>query len=240
MDGWVRAEIIVGGIASLAIFSFLWKENPFYRFFEHLFIGIGVGMLVVVNVRNYMWRLAIKPILGGTGALTPGPRDEFHWGYVLYLIPVLMGFLYYTIYSKKHRWMARIVIGFSLGMGGGFAFKGFFSEYIPQIIESFRPLYAVGEAGKFDAMATFNNLVFFITLFCVMSYFFFSVDHKLPVIKQTSITGRWLMMVTFGAFFGATVMARMALLVERLQFLIEDWYPALTHWAQNSGGGPGG
>jgi hypothetical protein len=34
-------------------------------------------------------------------------------------------------------------------------------------------------------------------------------------------------MVSFGAFFGATVMARMALLVERLQFFVEDFAPAL-------------
>ncbi len=34
-------------------------------------------------------------------------------------------------------------------------------------------------------------------------------------------------MVSFGAFFGATVMARMALLVERLQFLVEDFAPAI-------------
>ncbi len=36
------------------------------------------------------------------------------------------------------------------------------------------------------------------------------------------------MMVSFGAFFGSTVMARMALLVERLQFLIDDWSIALS------------
>ena len=31
------------------------------------------------------------------------------------------------------------------------------------------------------------------------------------------------MMITFGAFFGSTVMARMALLIDRLQFLTRDW-----------------
>ena len=36
-------------------------------------------------------------------------------------------------------------------------------------------------------------------------------------------------MVCFGAFFGSTVMARMALLVERLQFLLIDWRGALSY-----------
>jgi hypothetical protein len=35
--------------------------------------------------------------------------------------------------------------------------------------------------------------------------------------------GRWLMMVAFGAMFGSTVMARMSLLVARLQFLLDKW-----------------
>jgi hypothetical protein len=33
-------------------------------------------------------------------------------------------------------------------------------------------------------------------------------------------------MITFGAFFGSTVMARMALLIDRLQFLQGDWIEA--------------
>jgi len=239
MDGWLRAEIIAGGIATIAIYSFLWKENPFYRFFEHLFIGMGVGIGIVVTVRNFMWPKGIKPILCGAGLMEPGPRESYGAAYVLYLIPLMMGFLYYAIYSKRYRWMARIVIGFSLGMGGGLAFKGFFSEYLPQIIKSFKPLVVWQAGGGLDWMESFNNVVLFFTLTCVMSYFFFSFDHELPVIKQASASGRWLMMVSFGAFFGATVMARMALLVERLQFLIEDWAPAALPWLAHSGGGGG-
>jgi hypothetical protein len=34
-----------------------------------------------------------------------------------------------------------------------------------------------------------------------------------------------MLMGCFGAFFGSTIMARMALLVERLDFLIHDWFP---------------
>jgi hypothetical protein len=60
-----------------------------------------------------------------------------------------------------------------------------------------------------------------------MTYFFFSFEHNRPGIRQASALGRWLMMVTFGAFFGSTVMARMALLIDRLQFMIHDWYRAV-------------
>jgi hypothetical protein len=71
------------------------------------------------------------------------------------------------------------------------------------------------------------NWIFAITLVCVMTYFLFSFEHNRPGIYHASMAGRWMMMLCFGAFFGSTIMARMALLVERLQFLIEKWVPTL-------------
>ncbi len=44
-------------------------------------------------------------------------------------------------------------------------------------------------------------------------------------------------MVCFGAFFGSTVMARMALLVERVGFLLIDWRAVVAHLLGFSGGG---
>jgi hypothetical protein len=77
--------------------------------------------------------------------------------------------------------------------------------------------------GSLQLGLTLENLLFAVTLLCVMTYFFFSFEHNKPGIKQASALGRWLMMITFGAFFGSTVMARMALLIDRLQFLTRDW-----------------
>jgi hypothetical protein len=74
---------------------------------------------------------------------------------------------------------------------------------------------------------TIANWVFMITLICVMTYFLFSFEHSRPGIRQASLVGRYLMMICFGAFFGSTIMARMALLVERLQFLLLEWMPTV-------------
>lgn len=70
---------------------------------------------------------------------------------------------------------------------------------------------------------------FLATLISVFSYFFFTFRRGASsgILRGSAISGRWLMMGCFGAFFGATIMARMALLVERLDFLINTWGPAL-------------
>jgi len=225
---WQLATIAIGGIATLAIFSFLIKENPFYRFFEHLFIGIAAGLGIVLAVKNVLWPMYVEPMLGWDIVVYPdgSVSEEYNPLLLLYIFPMLFGLLYYFIYSRKYSWLAKIVIGFSLGMSGGLAFKGFFNEMIPQISGSFKPLVVFSE-GSISWLASFNNTVFVLTLLAVMTYFFFSFRTDRGAAGKVALSGRWVMMLGFGAYFGSTVMARMALLVERLQFLIVDWYEAM-------------
>ena len=228
MDNWKIAEILIGGIATLAIFSFIIKENPVYRFFEHLFIGIAAGFLSIYSIRNFLWPKVISPMFALDIEHFPDGTQSHEYNplFLVYLIPMAFGLLYYFIYSRKYGWLAKIVIGFSLGMSGGLAFKGFFNEMIPQLVMSFRPLY-VETGGNIDWLSMLENLFFVAGLLAVMYYFFFSFKAESTSMKSFASGGRWLMMVCFGAFFGSTVMARMALLVERLQFLLNEWFPVI-------------
>lgn len=225
---WELAAVIVGGVATLAIFSFLIKENPFYRLFEHLFIGIAAGFTVVFGVKDFLWPKILVPMFGLDIVTFPDGTTSHPYNptYLLYLLPLCFGLLYYFIYSKRHYWLAKLVIGFTLGAGGGLAFKGFFNEIMPQVFKSFRPLL-VFEDGTFSAAASIENTIFVFTLLAVMYYFFFSFRQRSVVSQGFADTGRWLMMLCFGAFFGSTVMARMALLVERVGFLTNEWIAAL-------------
>jgi hypothetical protein len=65
-------------------------------------------------------------------------------------------------------------------------------------------------------------LISLIGVVCSILYFFFSKEHK-GALKLASETGIIFIMVGFGASFGYTVMARMSLLIGRLQFLLRDW-----------------
>jgi hypothetical protein len=222
------ATTITAGIATLAIFSFLIKENSFYRLFEHIFIGIAAGLGIIQGVRYFLWPQILRPMLGYDIVTFPDgtlskPYDNT---VLLYLIPMAFGLLYYFIYSQRYAWLAKLVIGFSLGASAGLAFKGFFAEMLPQLASSFKPL-VVMENSEIDWLSSVSNCVFIFTLLAVMYYFFFSIKSDSSVEKKFSSSGRWLMMVCFGSFFGSTVMARLALLVERLQFLFVDWFNTL-------------
>ncbi|MBP9837633.1 MAG: hypothetical protein KBC84_02865 [Proteobacteria bacterium] len=218
-------QIFLGGLCTLAIFSFLYRENPVYRFFEHLFIGIATSYGVITVLKESLWPKVFRPLFGFERVLYPDGTyvEPYNSNYYLFLIPMAFGSLYYFVMSRKYNWLAQLVIGVSFGAAAGNSFKGLFAELIPQVTDSFRPLYVAD-----SWLTTFNNIIFIFTITTAMSYFFFTFSRKRAgLIERASYAGRWMMMGCFGAFFGSTVMARMALLVERLNFLITKWWPSL-------------
>ena len=222
-------EILLGGICTLAIYSFLYRENPFYRFFEHLYIGIAAGITIVIGFRQFMWPIVLSPLFGADRIPYPDGTypDEYNVSYLFFLIPIGFGSLYYCILSRRYSWLAQLAIGLSLGMGAGIAFEGVINLMLPQIFDSFKPLYVVSD-GAFDLSLSLGNLIFVLTLFITLSFFFFTFRRKEGgAIERSGTLGRWLMMGCFGAFFGSTISARMALLIERLEFLIKTWLPTI-------------
>lgn len=219
-------EVVLAGVSTLAIYSFLYRENSFYRFFEHLFIGIATAYGIVATVRFFLWPELLKPMLGLDRIEFPDGTMSEPWEsmYLLYLLPMSFGLLFYCILTKRHKWLAQLVIGCQLGYAGGLAFKGTFSELLPQLYDSFRSFYVPG-----SYVDSLTNVFFVVTLVSSLTYFFFTFRRtEGGVVERASSTGRWLMMGCFGAFFGSTIMARMALLVERLEYLIHTWIPALV------------
>jgi hypothetical protein len=227
-SSWSVIAVITGGVATLAIFSFLIKENSFYRFFEHLFIGIAAGLAPIVTLRDFLWPQIIDPMLGNTITHYPdGTQSEAYQAlYLLYAVPMLFGLLYYFLYSKRHQWLAKLVIGFTLGASGAVAIRGFFAEVIPQLASSAKPLLVFGEGGVLWGHSV-SNALFVLILLLVLNYFFFTFGREGSLQNRSAQWGRPLLMVCFGAFFGSTVMARLALLVERVQFIVRDWMAAV-------------
>ncbi|MCX7933734.1 MAG: hypothetical protein N3A66_00570 [Planctomycetota bacterium] len=226
---WQMPGIIVGGFCVLAIYSFLWRENAFYRLFEHIYIGVATGYALVQTIATFVWPDWLRPALG----YDLQPWERYSGWKLLWFVPAAFGLLMYAMLSRKHNWLARLVIGTGLGIAGGMAFQGFFGGFLPTLVDSFRPLVVhdfdpASGAPRLYWTRMGENLLFLVTMVCVMIYFFFSFEQRRLALKQAAALGRWLMMVTFGAFFGSTVMARMALLIDRLQFIIHDWLRALV------------
>jgi hypothetical protein len=194
----------LAAVSTLAIYSILYRENVVFRLFEHIFIGLAAGYgfyTIIVQVLGPKWW---TPMIG---------EGRWYW-----IFAFLVGTMFYTVYSKRFTWMNRIAVGSIIGFSSGLGIVGFVTGLAPQLKASFKPLWST----TWPYLQA-NNTVFFITLLTVMSYFFFSFEHRHPAVKGSARLGRWLLMVAFGAIFGNTVMARMSLLIDRLQFLLLQW-----------------
>ncbi|MCC6444384.1 MAG: hypothetical protein IT210_13145 [Armatimonadetes bacterium] len=198
-DPWI---IWTGVICTLAIYSILYRENAYYRLFEHIFIGLATGYGVARTWTDVLRPKWWDPMIGK--------------GYWWYFALFLAGLMYYLIFSRKYNWISRLIIGTMMGIGATLTFKGFATAQTPQIYKSFKPLAGVPPS------TAINNFIFIATLLCVMTYFFFSFEQKNRAVRGASRMGRWLLMISFGATFGSTVMARMSLVIDRLLFILRD------------------
>lgn len=204
--------IWVGALCTFAIYTVLYKENKFYRLFEHIFIGLGAGYGVYVTWTNILYPKWWKPMVEG---------HQWWWVYA-----AVIGSMFYFMYSKKHAWISRVVFGLFMGFAAGGIFREFYETYFPQIGSSMK-------AFNGGAAHVASVIVFYVILFGAMSYFFFSFEHKHPAVTASAKAGRWFLMIGFGAMFGSTVMGRMTLFIGRLNFLLNQWIPEVNSEAQH-------
>ena len=76
--------------------------------------------------------------------------------------------------------------------------------------------------STFLNVATFSGIVMVLGVVSTLIYFYFSKEHK-GAFGFVAKIGIWFIMVSFGASFGYTVMARVSLLIGRAQFLLTNW-----------------
>ena len=233
-------------LLTLCIFSFLYKDNPFYKAAEHLFVGISAGYVAVLS----FWQ-QVQPNL--FGRLWPS-RVDVDDGSILTSI-------WYAIYEIFNV----ITTGFgvldrSIFPEGGI--KGFeeirIIYMIPFILGIFMLLrlvpklgwlarwaiaYIVGMAAGLrfygflnsnvlnqikasaidftsDWGTIINGLIVFIGTLTGLIYFFYSTEHK-GVVGRLSRIGIYFLMIKFGAAFGFAVMGRISLLIGQFNYLTD-------------------
>ena len=230
---YALVKLFAGVLATVGLYSVLYRENRFYRFWEHLFLGLASGWALVAiwteTLKTSWWDKMVGNGAEGTSAGTMG-----YWPYA-FLVPI--GLLGYFVFSRKHNWISRIPIGIILGLYSGQQFQAWQNLYVPQIDASLKPLLPTGPFLKpspppgatKEAIAAINapvygsqalsNLIFIVTLLSVLAYFLFSFDVKNRLLLRFTNLGRWLLMIGFGAIFGSTVMMRFTLLIDRMYFV---------------------
>lgn len=203
---WTVAGAWVAVGLTLSLFSFLYRDNPFYKLTEHLYIGVSVGYGLAITYYKSFLPKVVAPLF----------VEQQVW----ILIPTLLGILTLTRLIPRLAWLSRISFGFVMGYGAGLAIPLTIASLLLRQVEgTIKPLISVEgqqvQTSLAALLANLNSLLILVGVLTVLIYFFFSIPHTGPLRAITRI-GIYFLMVYFGASFGATVMGRFSLLYGRL------------------------
>lgn len=233
----------VGVIATIGLYSILYRENKFYRTFEHIFLGLASGWALKTAYTDVIKPLWLDKMLGAEKVAGGTAGQMGYWPYI-FLLP--LGLMAYFVFSKKHNWISRIPIGIILGLYSGQQIQIWWNRFGGQISDSIKPIIpttfeSIAKPGTVglppDQVAKINanvyptqaltNIVFVVTLLSVLAYFLFSFKMDNKITQRVTMTGRWLLMIGFGAIFGSTVMMRFTLLIDRMYFIWIEWFKTM-------------
>ena len=214
----------IGAFLTLGIISFLYKDNPWYKICEAIFVGVSAGYWFVSmfwqNLDAKLWQ-SLYPALV---ALVHG-KIQYN---LVYLIAAVLGIMMLLRLVPRIGWISRWPIALIVGATAGLQFNNYLvSNGVKQIEATIVPLFGpISDVAGIQPVGSFwqgfGNVIILVGTFSGLVYFFFSKEHK-GLFGATAKVGTWFIMITFGASFGYTVMSRMSLLIGRIDFLINDW-----------------
>lgn len=182
---------------TLAVYSFLFKDNPWFKLAEHVFAGLSAAYYTGLIFTSVIKQQMFVPMF-----------SEGRWDL---LIPGALGCLLFTQFFPRVRWLTRIPLAFVIGTTAGIMLlQQLHGLILPQLKSTMLPLNS------------FGNIVIIVGVLATLSYFYFSKPHT-GVLGGVAKIGIWFIMIAFGAHFGYTVMARVSLLIGRMQFIFVDW-----------------
>ena len=208
----MSSEMLIGAWVatglSLFMYSFLYKDNPFFKFGEHIYVGVSVGYGLVITYYEVMVKKLYVPMV-----------QQGNWWLIL---PTLLGLLVLARFIPAIAWLSRISFAFIVGIGSGIAIPRVISSLILQQVQgTLKPLVTAGDGGVvWFTFAGLNMFLILVGVVSVLFYFFFSIEHT-GIVHRISRVGIYFLMISFGAAFGYTVMARMSLLIGRFDELIQ-------------------
>ncbi|HON87055.1 MAG: hypothetical protein KBI39_01395 [Firmicutes bacterium] len=192
------AQVWVAALCTLAVYSYLYKENPAYRIAEYTLVALYTSYSITLDFHEYLIPYAQRYAI-----------EEGQWYF--WVMGALGLLLYFRYAPPKYNWLARYPISIAVGWGLGYNLIRLPRPVMVQVRDAMRPLNTV------------NNVLFFVFFLCILFYFFFTTGKESKFIQGSGRIGRYIMMVGFGCAFGNTVQGRISLFLNRLSFLLIDW-----------------
>jgi len=175
-------EDILYPVALLSGWSLIYRDNPFWRFFENALVGLGTSITL---------KMSLDVIINQQ--LIPISQGKYYPG----LVGIIFGILVITRLIPNIKEYSYIPFGLMTGVG---AALGAIGAVGPQILsQTALPSFSTG-----DPWTNFSNFLLFFCTLSTMCYFIFSIKRGAltgPIYGIVSILGRigrYVMMLAFG------------------------------------------
>lgn len=194
---------LIAGLLTLAILTFLYRDNPLYKIAESLLIGVSIGYTLVIVWSSTLVDLLFDPL--------------FSQGKMALLIPFILGLLMFSRFHRRTASLSRIPIAVMIGSGAGISIPVMVeARILKQMSATVAPLF------NSSGIPDISSLVIITGVICTLGYFYFSREQR-GLLGGISRIGTYFLMIFFGTTFGYTVMSRMSTFIGRMEFLLTDF-----------------
>ena len=170
---WIQACVV------LSVFSFLWKDNPVFAIAQNFYVGAAAAHGAILAYQN-LNSLAWVPLTAK--------------GDTAKIIPIILGLLMMTRFSRKWAYVSRIALAVPIGIGSGIALKA-----IPaaQVLGQIRV--------TISNLTTMDSWIILLGSTVTISFFLFTAPQN-TVMRFGYNAGLFFMCVTFGVTFAGAVL----------------------------------
>jgi len=222
---WSRTiGLWIAALGTLAIMSFLWGDNVFYKLAEAIVVGASAAYAMVVGfwtgiIQNLFGKLIPTAMRDTVLPGLPGSQEAE----LIYIVPLVLSVLMLWRLAPQGGWISRWPLAFFIGATAGIRLVAYLdADFVQQIGNTIIPLIVSDKEQGLMVGQSIGNIIIIVGVLACLVYFFFSFEHT-GAVGATARVGIWFLMITFGAGFAFTVMGRIALISDRFYFLFYDW-----------------
>ena len=204
---------VVSFLLTLLILSFIFGDNPLFRFAAYLFVGVSAGYAAMLLIYQVLWPQLVVPIVAGD------------W---ITAVPLALGLLLVFRLVPSLSRVGNISMAYLVGAAAAVAIGG---AVLGTLLSQTR-----GAINAFDLSASANGaaplgnlgdaLVMLVGTVATLAYFQFTArtrpnqPAKRPAAVETlARVGQFFIALTLGALFAGVTAAAMTALIERLGFI---------------------
>ena len=232
VDNGEWSLLIPVAIGTLMLTRYVPKAAWLSRYAFAFIVGVGSGLAIPRTISSFILKQiedTVRPLivvpLDQAVTIIFSSRTAFAFLLLLTLVGIVVG-LYLLVRFRVSKLSG--VIQSAIGIA---------SILFPLVLYKFKVLARFWDVTSeilrpIGEVFDVNAMIVLLGVTCVLFYFFFSIEHTGPG-KLVARAGIMFLMISFGAAFGYTVMARMSLLIGRLTDLIEfsgSSYGSPTLW----------